>query len=94
MKKWIMTWFRVLETEAEFYLSLNEFKRYFKSVEYIIDDVSVLGITLLLQKIISKHHYLLHYHFTDVCTFDFLGDSIVEGSNYNVKMFLKLLTQN
>ena len=85
MKKWIMSWFRVIETESEFFISLKEFKIYFKSIENIIGEVSALGVSCVLQKILAKRHYLLHYHFADVCTFDFLGDSIVEASNYNVK---------
>ena len=32
-----------------------------------------------------KKKYLLHPYFKNVCTFDFLGDSIVEGANYPLK---------
>ena len=85
MKRWVMSWLRVIETESEFFISLKEFKFDFKSIENIIGEVSALGVSCVLQKILSKRHYLLHYHLADVCTFDFLGDSIVEASNYNVK---------
>ena len=38
-----------------------------------------------MNKIVSKQKYLLNHHFLDVATFDFLGDSIVEGVNGPIK---------
>ena len=45
MKIWIMSWFKILESEKEFFISLKEFKEYFKSVEEIIGSASGYGIT-------------------------------------------------
>ena len=34
---------------------------------------------------INNLPYIAHYHFIDVATLEFLGDSIVEGANSSVK---------
>lgn len=81
MYKWIMSWFRTLETQEELDISLNEFNQYFASKQKCFSDKTVEAITKLIVSIINKKSKLLHPYFKYVCTFDFLGDTIVECAN-------------
>ena len=85
MKNWIISWFKYVETENELSISYNKFNEYFTSIHKNIGDVCVDEITKLVSRIMSKKHNLLNVYFHDVCTFDFIGDSIVEGANFPIK---------
>ena len=85
MKEWIMTWFKRLETVEEFEVSRSNFNQYFEGKMNDIGVAAVEGITKLVHNIVSKQKKLLHCHFKDVCTFDFIGDSIVEAANHQLK---------
>ena len=85
MKKWILTWFKYIESEEEFNISYKMFVEYLNAHSNDIGDVATESVNDLLSKIIGKKEYLLHYFFLDVTTFDFVGDSIVEAANYSLK---------
>ena len=85
LKDWIRSWFNYIESEEEFCISLKRFMSYFESKQSIIGDVASDECVKLISNIKSKKHHLLHYFFLDVATFDFVGDSIVEGANYPIK---------
>ena len=76
-----MSWFRTLETQEELDISLNEFNQYFASKQKCFSDKTVEAITKLIVSIINKKSKLLHPYFKYVCSFDFLGDTIVECAN-------------
>ena len=85
MKSWISSWFNYIESEEEFNISLTRFNSFLESKQNIIGDVASDECTKLVSNIKSKKEYLLHYFFIDVATFDFVGDSIVEGANFPIK---------
>ena len=64
-------------------------KQYFDS--YIAANSNIIGvgriqkITKLINSVIVHQSQLLHLHFKDRCTFDFIGDSIVEAANGPLK---------
>ena len=85
MNNWIMTWFKKVETKQEFEYSYSKFKVYFESKHAALGNTCVEHITSLLSKIVNSQHLLLHYAFKNICTFDFIGDSIVESANAPLK---------
>ena len=85
VKTWISTWFKVIETEEELSISNKYLQAYLLTINTIIGEVSMEESTKLIQKIINKKTKLLHPYFKDVCTFDFIGDSIVESANFPIK---------
>ena len=81
MYKWILTWFKKIETEVELDLSIEQFHTYFSSKQQFLTDVTIEAITKLLVSLINKKIKLFHLYFKDVITFDFIGDTIVESAN-------------
>ena len=85
MNRWILAWFKTLETKQEIEISYNLFKRYLITKQSLIDDAATEVATTLVKRIISQQKFLLHPYFKNVTTFNFIGDSIVESANYNLK---------
>ena len=85
MKNWIMTWFKRLESSYEFEISKHHFNLYLQFKKNCIGNAALEGITKLVHNIVSKQKHLLHFYFKDVCSFDFIGDSIVETANFQLK---------
>ena len=85
LDRWITSWFNYVETENEFYQSHKKFMLYFKASEKIIGDTCSEQLTTIVNKIVDKKYLLMNHFFIDTCTFDFLGDSIVEAANNSLK---------
>ena len=85
MSNWILSWFCYTETQNEFNISFKLFKEYMNNCVNTVGDVASEEISILIDKIHGKQEYLMNHHFIDVCTFDFLGDSIVESANNPLK---------
>ena len=66
-------------------ISYNAFKSYLKKIKDKIGDTCHGGFHTPIDKIDGKKEYLVHYYFKYTCTFDFLGDSIVEAANNSIK---------
>ena len=94
MRSWILTWFNYTESKNEFDISIKNFRSYFKDKKDLIGNVSSFELNTLISKIVSKQKLLLNHHFVNVCTFDFLGDSIVEGINFHIKKGPLKVTEN
>ena len=85
IKDWVMSWFKTLETHGELLLSRRHLEKYMSRHESLIGNGRIDKIAKLIQAIITHQNSLLHLHFKEVCTFDFIGDSIVEGANSHLK---------
>lgn len=85
LDRWITSWFNYVETENEFEQSRNKFMKFFKASERIIGDTCTTELYTIVNKIIDKKYLLMNHFFIDTCTFDFLGDSIVEAANNSLK---------
>ena len=85
MNRWILTWFKTLETKEEIEISHNLLKYYLSTKQSLIGDAATEEATTLVKKIISQQKFLLHPYFKNIATFDFIGDSIVESANFNLK---------
>ena len=78
--------FDYVETEAEMYLTLKNFKRYYDSMksqsnsEYIQKEIEYIAMSVE-----TNLKYISNCYFIDVTTFVFLGDSIVEPANSGTK---------
>ena len=81
MYNWLLSWFKKIETEDELDISIDQFHVYFSSKNHLFSNVTIEAITKLLVSLINKKHKLFHSYFKDVCTFDFIGDTIVESAN-------------
>ena len=81
MYNWLLSWFKKIETEDELDISIDQSHAYFSSKHHLFSNVTIEAITKLLVSLINKKHKLFHSYFKDVCTFDFIGDTIVESAN-------------
>ena len=80
-----MTWFKDLETKKELITSKQLLDKYMSKNAEVIGSSRLEKITKLIQQVMTHQHELLHCYFKNKCTFDFIGDSIVEGINYPLK---------
>ena len=80
-----MSWFKTLETKNELIVSKKFLDKYMSNNSSTIGSTKLEKITKLIQQILTHQHELLHCYFKSKCTFDFIGDSIVEGMNYPLK---------
>ena len=85
MNSWIMTWFKRIETKEELEVSLKHLMSYFNSKTKCIGDTCTDAVNKHVCHIITHQDKLLHPYWKDVCTFDFIGDSIVESANNPIK---------
>ena len=85
MNSWIMTWFKRIETKEELDVSLQHLMSYFNSKTKCIGDTCTDAVNKHVCHIITHQDKLLHPYWKDVCTFDFIGDSIVESANNPIK---------
>ena len=85
MKPWVLSWFKKLETQQELDISRRLFLTYLEKNNNVIPNYVSERISRLVQKIFTHQVKLLHCHFKDVSTFDFIGDSIVESANFPLK---------
>ena len=85
LDRWIMSWFKYIESSQEFDLSLKYFTKYLNSKTSIIGQFCVEQIIDLKTKMIGKKEYLFHHHFLTTTNFDFLGDSFIEALNQSIK---------
>ena len=76
-----MSWFKYIESNQEFNLSLKYFNTYLESKKSTIGQFCVEQIIDLKTKMIGKQEYLFHHYFLTTNNFDFLGDSFIEGLN-------------
>ena len=83
--KWILSWFRHIETKTELDISHHYLIKYFESKHQFLGVQCVFEINKLINNIISKKKVLLHPYFKHATTFDFIGDSIVESANAPIK---------
>ena len=83
--KWIMTWFRNLESQNEFDISYHYFIKYLEGKYTLLGDPCLFEINKIVKNIVSKKKMLLNHYFLEVTTFDFIGDSIVESANAPIK---------
>ena len=62
------------------------YQSYYNSVKGDLkSDHACLAIDEVARSIETNMKYVYHYHFIDVTTFDFLGNSIVEVANCGLK---------
>ena len=67
-------------------ICLQHYQRYYNSVkEDLKSDHACEAIEKVARSIESNMDYLCHYEFIDVTTFDFIGDSIIEAVNCELK---------
>ena len=85
IKNWILTWFKDLETKNELITSKQILDKYMSKNAEVIGSSRLEKITKLIQQVMTHQHELLHCYFKSKCTFDFIGDSIVEGIHYPLK---------
>ena len=83
--KWILSWFKRLETIHEIDLSCKMLKNFLHLNQQHIGEASHEEADRLITKIINKQTLLLHPYFKSSTTFDFIGDSIVESANNPLK---------
>ena len=66
--------------------SISYYTRYYQKIKYEIKSENVQeAIEKIALSIENNLTYLSHFHFKDVCTFDFLGDGITEAANRSLK---------
>ena len=82
---WVMSWFKTLETNEELNISHNYLTKYLNSMTDIIGTSCAEHTSAHITKIMSQKEKLLHPFFKDVCSFDFISDSIVESANNPIK---------
>ena len=85
INNWIMTWFKKIETVAELDISFTNLKEYLNSKTLLLGYLCTEHIVKLIDNIMTHKKNLLHPFFKNVCTFDFIGDSIVESANFPLK---------
>ena len=85
LNNWIMSWFKKIETKQELDISMKLFKKYLNKVNSTIGHTCAEHIVKVVDNIINSEENLLHPYFKNVCTFDFIGDSIVESANFPLK---------
>ena len=85
LDKWIMSWFKYIESSQEFDISLKYFTIYLESIQSIIGQFCVEQIIELKTKMIGKKEFLFHHHFLTITNFDYLGDSFIEALNQSIK---------
>ena len=83
--QWIMSWFKLTETQQEFDVSLIYFKKYLETTTQFIGHYCHETISNLLTKMVNKQKLLFHHHFLTTTNFDFLGDSFIEALNQSIK---------
>ena len=78
--------FDYVETKDEMMCSLNHFHTYYKKVEGSLkSDYVTEAIDKIVVSVKIKLEYVTHYKFMNVSTFGFLGDSIIEDTNSEIK---------
>ena len=87
--------FNYPESENEMKMYLHHYQSYYNSVKKDIKSDHACEIIEEVAISIERNmKYLCHYHFIDVTTFDFVGDSIAEAKNCGLKgvmlLFLKI----
>ena len=85
IRHWIKSWFDYVETEAEFEISKKQLTNYMLSITNVVGCAYTDQISQLIHNIDTEKKKLLHYFFIDICTFDYIGSSIVESANYAEK---------
>ena len=80
-----MSWFKTVETQQEFDISLIYFKKFLETTTLFIGQYCHSTITNLLTKMVGKQKSLFHHHFLTTTNFDFLGDSFIEALNQSIK---------
>jgi hypothetical protein len=83
--KWIMSWFKEIETQYEFDISLIYLKKFMETTTKVIGQYCSDTISNLLTKLVNKQKLLFHHHFLTTTNFDFLGDSFIEALNQSIK---------
>ena len=85
VNSWIMSWFKIIESTEELYISHSVLMKYFNSKTDIV-RVACAELTVKhITKILSSKEQLLHPFFKDVSSFEFISDSIVESANNPIK---------
>lgn len=87
LKYWILSWFKyVLETKQEYLLSKNEFNTYFESnKDKLNSETCITHIQKILDRLFKNENKLFHYNFVNQTTLGFIGDSIAEAANRQLK---------
>ena len=80
------TIFNYVESRKEMTKTIDDYKAYYYSIKSSLKSETLCeSIESIDTAMINSLQYIAHYHFIDVTTFEFLGDSIVEGANSSVK---------
>ena len=75
-----------VEKFDEMRIAISDYESYYKSVKDKIKSEPVcVAIDDIILSISNQLKYISHSYFKDVTTFDYLGDSIVEGTNSSIK---------
>ena len=85
MNRWIMSWFKTLETNYELEISHKLFNEFLESKASYLGNTAMFEIVKHVSSIITHKKQLLNPFWNDVCTFEYIGDSIVECANYPIK---------
>ena len=84
--------FDYVETFDEMWITISDYESYYKLVKDKIKSEPVcVAIDDIILSISNQLKYISHSYFKDVTTFDYLGDSIVEGTNSSIKNKKSLL---
>ena len=85
MKRWIITFFNKIQSNAEFSDSLLQLRNWFKSNEGCFTESQKEIVSYVLESIVENIEYCGNHKFIDRVTFNFQGDSIAESSNTKLK---------
>ena len=84
--------FDYVETKDEMHISIRDYETYYNLMkEKIRSDPVCEAIEEIMLSVSNNLKHICHCYFKDVTTFDYLGDSIVEGSNASIKNKKSLL---
>ena len=78
--------FDYVETIEESNETIKHYRQYYASIkDELKSEIACKGIEAIDTAITNNIKYISHYHFKDIATFGFLGDSIVEAVNSSIK---------
>jgi len=78
--------FDYVETVQELDVAFKHYHKYYHWVKKELNSMPACeSIEQVVLSIQNNLQFVAHCYFKDVCTFDFLGDSIVESANSGLK---------
>lgn len=85
IRVWIKSWFDYVLTSAEFTVSYTRLENYIINVSHILPAYFTASMKQFLQTLVTDVNFFGNHHFRSTTTFGFIGSSIVEGMNQNLK---------